>query len=251
MPETWPTLLADVGAFDPPDDLRERVERRRSHEKLTARPRRRRYRLLIGSVAVTSGVAAVIVLLALAAHSHQAPAPASVASRAEAMSIAKHDGFKVQPTTHGILLTCNRTALDFMDAQPHAPAGAIVPQYGLSINDRRLKSTVRGRGGGILLLLALPSAADARRCAAAGIYGAQHYEGQTPGTTVPYRMFSSVTVDLNPHSANASIYPRGTTGEFDTYIARGRVLAVGTTYNEAQAAIAEADLRQLLSQIAG
>jgi hypothetical protein len=64
-------------------------------------------------------------------------------------------------------------------------------------------------------------------------------------------MFSSVTVDLNPHSANASIYPRGTTGEFDTYIARGRVLAVGTTYNEAQAAIAEADLRQLLSQIAG
>ena len=39
MPETWPTLLRDVGAFDPPDDLRERVERRRSQEKLTAPPR--------------------------------------------------------------------------------------------------------------------------------------------------------------------------------------------------------------------
>ena len=252
MPDTWPTLLKEVDAFDPPDDLRERVERRRSHEKLTAPPRRRRYRLLVGSIAVTAGVATVIVLLALAAHSHQAPAPASVASRAEAMSIAKHDGFKVQPTTHGILLTCNRTALDFMESQPQAPdpAGAIVPQYGLSINDRRLKSTVRGRGGGILLLLALPSAADARRCAAAGIYGAQHYEGQTPGTTVPYRMFSSVTVDLNPHSANVPGYTRGTTGGFDTYIARGRMLAVGTTDNEAQATIAEADLRQLLSQIA-
>jgi hypothetical protein len=241
MPETWPTLLEDVGAFDPPDDLRERVERRRSQEKLIAHPRRRRYRLLIGSIAVTSGVAAVIVLLALAAHSHRTPAPASVASRAEAMSIAKGDGYKVQPTTHGILLTCNRTALDFTETQPYAPdpAGAIVPQYGLSINDRRLKSTVRGRGGGILLLLALPSAADARRCAAAGIYGAQHYEGQTPGTTVPYRMFSAVTVDINPPA-----------GEFDTYIARGRMLAVGTTNNAAQATIAEADLRQLLSQIA-
>jgi hypothetical protein len=241
MPDTWPTLLKDVGAFDPPDDLRERVERRRSHDTLTAPHRRRRYSLLIGSIAVTAGVAAVIVLLALAAHSHRAPAPASVASRAEAISIAKGDGYKVQPTTHGILLTCNRTALDFTETQPYAPdpAGAIVPQYGLSINDRRLKSTVRGRGGGILLLLALPSAADARRCAAAGIYGAQHYEGQTPGTTVPYRMFSPVTVDINPPA-----------GEFDTYIARGRMLAVGTTNNEAQARIAEADLRQLLSQIA-
>jgi len=241
MPDTWPTLLEDVGAFDPPDDLRERVERRRSHETLTAPRRRHPYRLLVGSIAATAGVATVIVLLALAAHSHSTPAPASVASKAEAMSIAKHDGFMVQPTTHGILLTCNRTALDFTESLSHAPdpAGAIVPQYGLSINDRRLKSTVRGRGGGILLLLALPSAADARRCAAAGIYGAQHYEGQTPGTTVPYRMFSAVTVDLNPPA-----------GEFDTYIAQGRMLAVGTTYNEAQATIAEADLRQLLSQIA-
>jgi hypothetical protein len=238
MPESWPTLLADVGAFDPPDDLRERVERRRSHEKLTGPPRRRRYRLLIGSIAVTSGVAAVIVLLVLAAHSHQAPAAPSVASRAQAMSIAKHDGFKVQPAAH-VFLTCNRTALDFREAQPYVPAGAIVPHYGLSINDRRLKSTVRGRGGGILLLLALPSAADARRCAAAGIYGAQHYEGQTPGTTVPYRMFSAVTVHMNPPA-----------GGFETYIARGRVLAVGTTDNQAQATIAEADLRRLLSQIA-
>ena len=244
MPETWPTLLEDVGAFDPPDDLRERVERRRSHETLTAARRRRRYRLLIGSIAVTAGVAAVIVLLALAAHSYRAPAPASVAARAEAMSIAKGDGYKVQPPTHGILLTCNRTALDFTETQPYAPdpAGAIVPQYGLSINDRRLHP-VRGHnglsGGGTLLLLALPSAADARRCAAAGIYGAQHYEGQTPGTTVPYRMFSAVTVDINPPA-----------GEFDTYIARGRMLAVGTTNNAAQATIAEADLRQLLSQIA-
>ena len=209
MPETWPTLLEDVGAFDPPDDLRERVERRRSHETLTAARRRRRYRLLMGSIAVTAGVAAVIVLLALAAHSYRAPAPASVASRAEAMSIAKGDGYKVQPTTHGILLTCNRTALDFTRRPTYAPdpAGAIVPQYGLSINDRRLHP-VRGHnglsGGGTLLLLAFPSAADARRCAAAGIYGAQHYEGQTPGTTVPYRMFSAVTVDINPPAASST-----------------------------------------------
>ena len=101
MPETWPTLLRDVGAFDPPDDLRERVERRRSNEKLTAPPRRRRYRLLIGSIAVTAGVATVIVLLALAAHSHRTPAPSSVASQAEAMSIAKSDGYKVRPARTG------------------------------------------------------------------------------------------------------------------------------------------------------
>ena len=112
MPETWPTLLRDVGAFDPPDDLRERVERRRSHEKLTAPPRRRRYRLLIGSIAVTAGVATVIVLLALAAHSHRAPTPPPVASQAEAVSIAKSDGYKVQAGTYGTHpLTCNPQAI--------------------------------------------------------------------------------------------------------------------------------------------
>jgi hypothetical protein len=262
MPETWPTLLEDVGAFDPPDDLRERVERRRSHEKLTAPPRRRRYRLLIGSIAVTAGVATVIVLLALAAHSNRAPAPASVASQAEAMSIAKHDGFKAQPGTAGIYLTCTRRRLKFENSQPYAPepAGAIMPRYVLSITDHKLHPIVHHygpSGAGILLLLALPSAADARRCAAAGIYSAQHQpvlaatpQGQQPGSTLRYRMFSPVTVDVNPHSANAPTYGPGTTGEFDTYIARGHVLAIGTTYNEAQAAIAEADLRQLLSQIA-
>ena len=114
MPETWPTLLRDVGAFDPPDDLRERVERRRSQAKLTAPPRRRRYRLLIGSIAVTAGVATVIVLLALAAHSHRTPAPPPVASQAEAMSIAKSDGYKVQAGTYGTHpLTCTHRRLEF------------------------------------------------------------------------------------------------------------------------------------------
>ena len=207
MPETWPTLLRDVGAFDPPDDLRERVERRRSHEKSTAPPRRRRYRLLIGSIAVTAGVAAVIVLLERSpADLHQAPAPgfgclaggSHVDRKTRRLQGAAHharDSAHLQP--HGV-------GLHGDPPERPDPAGAIVPQYGLSISDRRLHS-VRGhnglRGGGILLLLALPSAAGRRRCAAAGIYGAQHYEGQTPGTTVPYRMFSPVTVDINPPAA--------------------------------------------------
>ena len=263
MPETWPTLLSDVGAFDPPDDLRERVERRRSNEKLTAPPRRRRYRLVISSIAVTAGVATVIVLLALAAHSHRTPAPSSVASQAEAVSIAKSEGYKVQAGTYGTHpLTCTHRRLEFGSILPGAPvaAGAIMPRYILEITDHRLHPIVHRYGpsaGGILLLLALPSAADAKRCAAAGIYSAQHQpvfaptpQGQQPGATLHSKMFSPVTVDVNPHSANAPSYGRGTTGEFDTYIARGHMLAIGTTHNEAQATIAEADLRQLLSQIA-
>ena len=136
-----------------------------------------------------------------------------------------------------------------------------MPRYILEITDHKLHPIVHGHngpsGGGILLLLALPSAADAKRCAAAGIYSAQHQpvfaptpQGQQPGATLHSKMFSPVTVDVNPHSANAPDYGRGTTGEFDTYIAQGHMLAIGTTHNEAQATIAEADLRQLLSQIA-
>jgi hypothetical protein len=255
MPETWPTLLEDVGAFDPPDDLRERVERRRSHEAFTAPRLRHPYTLLIGSIAATAGVATVSVLLVLAAHSHRAPAPPSTASQAEVVSIAKGDGYKVQAGTYGTHpLTCTSKGLEFGSILPGAPvaAGAIMPRYILSVTDHKLHPIVHGRngpsGGGILLLLALPSAADARRCAAAGIYSAQHQQGQTPGTTLPYKMFSAVTVDVAPHSASG--FEPGITGEFDTYIAQGHMLAVGTTNNEAQARIAEADLRQLLSQIA-
>ena len=118
-----------------------------------------------------------------------------------------------------------------------------MPRYILEITDHKVHPIVHGHngpsGGGILLLLALPSAADAKRCAAAGIYSAQHQpvfaptpQGQQPGATLHSKMFSPVTVDVNPHSANAPDYGRGGTGEFDTYIAQGHMLAIGTTHNE-------------------
>jgi hypothetical protein len=263
MPETWPSLLESVGAFDPPDDLRQRVEQRRNREAAAAPRRLRVSRVLIGVVAATAGVAAVVLMLALAAHSRHAPAPRSVASQAQAVSIAKGDGFTVQLGSPGIHpLTCTRKGLDFGTiAQGTRPAArAIEPRYVLSITDRKLHPLRDGNNGptngGILLLLALPSRAAAKRCAAAGIYGAQHriaavtQQGQTPGATLPYTMFSAVTVDINPHGAKAAGFIRGTTGEFDTYMAQGHVLAIGQTSNETQATIAEADLRQLLSQIA-
>jgi hypothetical protein len=176
------------------------------------------------------------------------------------VSIAKGDGYKVQLGTPGVQVTCTGRGLAFEDIQPRGPqpAGAIIPRYVLSLTDHRLHPLRSSEGptdGGLLLLLALPSAADAKRCAAAGIYTAQHYpgptstQGQNP-PTVPYKMFSPVTVVINPHSPHAAGYPPGTTGESDTYIAHGHVLAIGQTYTKAQATIAEADLRQLLSQIA-
>jgi hypothetical protein len=263
MPDTWPELLESVSAFEPPDDLRVRVEQRRSYEAAAAPWRRHASRWLIGAIAATAGVAAVILMLVLAAHSH-APTPHAVASQAQAISIAKRDGYNVQLGSPGIHpLTCTSRGLAFGTIQPGTPqvAGTILPRYVVSITDHKLHPLRDGSNGpttgGILLLLALPSAADAKRCAAAGIYTAQHQptsspstQGQNPVPTTPYRMFSPVTVDINPHSPNAAGFIPGTTGQFDTYMAQGHVLAIGQTYNEAQATIAEADLRQLLSQIA-
>ena len=95
------------------------------------------------------------------------------------MSIAKSDGYKVQAGTYGTHpLTCTHRRLEFGSILPGAPlaAGAIMPRYILEITDHKLHPIVHRYGpsaGGILLLLALPSAADAKRCAAAGIYSAQ------------------------------------------------------------------------------
>ncbi len=64
-------------------------------------------------------------------------------------------------------------------------------------------------------------------------------------------MVSPVTMQTNMHQpkAGATVYHHD--GEYDTYIARGRVLAEGLAYTGPTSRIVEADLARIASEIAG
>jgi hypothetical protein len=90
-------------------------------------------------------------------------------------------------------------------------------------------------------VIVFPTDADAARCARAGIYQAEHMPtGAAPSAqTEPYRLIDGTTVAWGPGPAN-----------FETYIARGRVLAEGWAQNAHDSAIVRTDLLQLASQTA-
>ena len=87
-------------------------------------------------------------------------------------------------------------------------------------------------------VIVFPTAADAARCARAGIYQAEHMlTGPAPSVqTEPYRLIDGTTVAWGTN--------------FETYVARGQVLADGLAHNAHDSAIVRSDLLQLASQIA-
>lgn len=140
------------------------------------------------------------------------------------------------------------------------PSGTFFPNWEVSVQDLKrlppIKTKHDGREGrAILLVMALPSAQQAALCARGGIWQELHlgqYESQFnshPMPKVPAKRFSSITVDTYPHSPNSPGHLPGTTGAFETYLAQGRVLAMGESYNEHDARIVEADLKQLASRV--
>lgn len=68
----------------------------------------------------------------------------------------------------------------------------------------------------------------------------------------PYKLIDPTTVETymhpagSPGSANAA-----DTGLYETFIANGRVLAVGQAYNEPHSKLVREDLERLAAEIAG
>jgi len=77
-------------------------------------------------------------------------------------------------------------------------------------------------------LFVLPSARFAARCAQGGIYSQKHAEVRLGFPKLwPYKVISPTTVEIGMHKSDAPGSVRGQTGEYDTYLADGRVFAFG------------------------
>jgi hypothetical protein len=109
-----------------------------------------------------------------------------------------------------------------------------------------------------MLMVVFPNESIARRCAAGGSYGATHIpvdQTNPLGAGPPYRPskpIDSTTVETSMHAPGAPGFQfLEDTGEYDTYLARRRVFALGLAYNDPHSKIVREDLERLAAEIAG
>lgn len=186
------------------------------------------------------GVVLVIAVIAAGCDGLSSTGPPPVS---DAVSQVKDDGFTVQVAgadRHTFGCDGHRFQIYDVGAGVPSPPGGIAPTYILTVNDPAVRS--------VMSVIALPTATDAAHCAAAALYSAQH--GPTPiqpdpnldTTPFPHTMFSPVSITYTPDRP-------GVRPEIDTYLASGRLLLLGLSKGEWQAALTERDLHRLAAQI--
>jgi hypothetical protein len=125
--------------------------------------------------------------------------------------------------------------------------------YVIQLSDKRVPP--KGGTARIGMLVAVfPNSKIAGRCARADLHETDHLlvSAASPRTRViPHRMISPVTIETHMHKPGGRGDLAGQDGEYDTYLADGRVLALGLAYNEPNSKIVEDDLKRLASEIAG
>ena len=173
---------------------------------------------------------------------------------AQALRQARRDGFRgpVRVAPAGSL-RCDKRTLDFGPTQTTGRYAAYErPSYGIGFDDRRAPPTADDTARVAMELFVLPSARFAARCAQGGIYSQKHAEVRLGFPKLwPYKVISPTTVEIGMHKSDAPGSVRGQTGEYDTYLADGRVFAFGLAYNTHDSQIVQADLARIAAEIAG
>ena len=166
---------------------------------------------------------------------------------ADALAQARRDGFVKPKRGPGQSWHCARPSES--DSLP------LRPNYSLVFGDKRVPPASGNSARIAMMVVVFRDAATAKRCAEAGIYGATHTPVRPShplGPFIPYKLIDSTTVKTHMHAPGApgSASPADD-GEYDTWLANGRVLALGLAYNEPHSKIVRDDLERLAGEIAG
>jgi hypothetical protein len=138
-----------------------------------------------------------------------------------------------------------------------AVASAVKPSYVIGFNDERVPAGPENTARIALLIVVFGDAETAKRCARAGIYRDTHIPTDTsapPSSRIyrPYKLIDPTTIETYMHPAGSpGSASAGDTGQYETFIANGRVLAVGQAYNEPHSEIVRDDLERLAAETAG
>ena len=132
-------------------------------------------------------------------------------------------------------------------------AGFSRPAYQFQFGDSRVHAGAGNVSRIAMLITVFPDAATAKACAQAGLYVDLHPDpafGKSAG--LPRRQIDSTTVVIDEHRAGrAGDSFKDDTGEYDLFLANGRVFAQGLASNVPHSKIVREDLERLAAEIAG
>jgi hypothetical protein len=180
---------------------------------------------------------------------------------AEAVHRARADGFTRVSRQAGQSWRCRDR---LVETGPRTTVGPYASYrratYALQFGDRRLPNVDDNTAQIAMYVAVLPDASLAARCARAGRYQADHVPVEPPGfvqpglgqmRVIPHRTLGPTTIVTHEHKIGrpGSLYPDD--GDYQTSLARGRVLALGLAHTRSASRIVQADLARLAAQIAG
>ena len=127
----------------------------------------------------------------------------------------------------------------------------------VTFEDKRVPRGSDNTGRILMGVIVFPNAAMAERCAKGAFYQGTHIplDGYDPDGDGPYRRVvvidpTTVQVSRRPAGAPASEFPQDD-GDYETWIAHGRVFGLGMARNKPDAKIVRQDLERLAAEIDG
>ena len=178
---------------------------------------------------------------------------------AQAMHQARADGFTGVVRARGESWRCDAHTSEIGPPQTTGRYAKYKRMnYGVEFGDRRVPNTKDNTARIGMVVLVFRDARLAARCAAAGIYTDEHQPidltaaAQGKRTkTYPYKLIAGTTVESHMHKSGLPGSDFPSDGQYDTFIAHGRVLALGLAYTEQASKIVQSDLDRLAGEIAG
>jgi hypothetical protein len=177
----------------------------------------------------------------------------STLSASAALAQARSDDFaRAVQSKHPPTYLCAEHRFELGNSTSGRYAGFTRPTYQLEVDDSRVHAGPGNVARIGMLITVFPDAATARRCAAAGIYLDMHPTGTDAGARLSRRMVDSTTIVIDEHEPGRRGGSfRDDTGQYDTFIAQGRVFAQGLAGNVPHSKIVRDDLERIAAEIAG
>jgi len=203
------------------------------------------------------GLAVLAILWVVAAGCMGGATHHGTLSAKDALTQAREDGF-VKPTrVHPGSWQCDGKTTSLGSGTSSGTDVFVRPTYALTFGDRRVPDAPDNSARIAMMVVVFPNESVARLCAKAGIYGATHIQvnpsDNIPGGPYrPYKLIGSTTVKTHMHVPGApGSASAQDDGEYDTWLAHGRVFALGLAHNGPHSKIVRDDLQQLAAEIAG